>query len=203
MPLIPLPRSFYAREPHAVARALLGKLMVRVDGRGRLRVGRIVETEAYHQSDPASHSYIGQTPRNQIMFGPAGYAYVYFTYGMHYCMNVVCQQEGEAGAVLLRAMEPVEGIAAMAKARGIELPLQPTTKQLRSLTSGPARLAEAFSIIRTRDNGIDITRKTSGLYFADDGASVSKIITTTRIGITKAVEKKWRYLIEGNPFVSK
>jgi DNA-3-methyladenine glycosylase len=203
MPLTLLPRSFYARDPRTVARALLGKLMVRDDGRGKQRIGRIVETEAYHQSDPASHSYIGPTPRNQVMFGPAGYAYVYFTYGMHYCMNVVCQQEGEAGAVLLRAMEPLEGIAAMAKARGIELPAQPTTKQLRFLTSGPARLAQAFSITRDRDNGADITRRVSNLGFVDDSAPVGKVIASTRIGITKATEKKWRYMVAGNPFVSK
>jgi len=166
-------------------------------------MGRIVETEAYHQSDPASHSYIGPTQRNQVMFGPAGYTYVYFTYGMHYCMNVVCQKEGEASAVLLRALEPVEGIAAMAMARGIVLPMQPTTKQLRALTSGPARLAQAFSITRERDNGSDITRRAGSLYIADDGASFGKIISTTRIGISKAIEKKWRYLVAGNPFVSK
>jgi len=198
-----LPQGFYARDARTVARALLGKLLVRRDPRGRFRIGRIVETEAYLEGDPAAHSYRGPTPRNQVMFGPAGYAYVYFTYGMHYCMNVTCEREGKPGAVLLRALRPVEGIVAMAAAREIALPESPTEKHLRMLASGPARLAEALSITRERDNACLLTSEEHGLYILDDGYSAGPIVATPRIGISKAVEKKWRYLLKNDPFVSK
>jgi len=197
-----LPRTFYARDPRTVARALLGKLLVRHDARGRIRSGRIVETEAYLENDPAAHSYRGPTPRNQVMFGPAGHAYVYFTYGMHYCMNVSCQTTGRPGAVLLRALEPVDGITGMAKARGMKLGVPPTQKELQALTSGPARLAQALAITRERDNGCDITDARSELFIADDCFTVGRIRTTPRIGISRAVEKKLRYLLADNPFFS-
>jgi len=196
-----LPQSFYARDPRVVARALLGKLLVRRDT--RVRTGRIVETEAYLENDPAAHSFRGPTPRNRVMFGPAGHAYVYFTYGMHYCMNVSCQKEGEPGAVLLRALEPMEGIAAMAKARGVKLSTSSTQRELRALTSGPARLAQALGITRERDNGKDLTDPWAELFLAEDDFEAGRVRVTVRIGISKAVDKKLRYVLERNPFVSR
>src|SRR5208282_5445009 len=137
----PLNRSFFARDPRRVARELLGKVLVR--DRGKLRLAaRIVEVEAYlGANDPASHSFAGKTARNAVLFGPPGYAYVYFIYGTHYCLNVSCQPEGKAGGVLFRALEPLEGIEEMARARDVVLQ---GPRDLVRLTSGPGRLAEAF-----------------------------------------------------------
>jgi len=194
-----LDRAFYARNPRRVARELLGKVLVRELGKERL-TGRIVEVEAYlGENDPAAHSAAGQTLRNAVLFGPPGYAYVYFIYGNHYCLNVSCEPEGRAGGVLFRALEPLTGIDKMAAARGITLHGE---KDLPKLTSGPGRLCEAFCITRERDNGIDFTSKLSGLWIGDEGFKARKIAITPRIGITKAAENPLRYILSGNRFVS-
>ncbi len=198
-PIRPLDHAFYSRDPKRVARALLGKVLVRQTGRYRL-IGRIVELEAYlGQNDPAAHAAAGNTPRNSVLFGPPGYAYVYFIYGNHYCLNVSCQPEGRAGSVLFRALEPLTGIEEMAAARGVEVRC---AKDLVRLTSGPGRLCAAFCITRARDNGADLTSSSSPLWIGDDGYKPRKVGVTPRIGITKAAEHPLRYLIDGNPFVS-
>jgi DNA-3-methyladenine glycosylase len=202
-PRNPLPREFYDRDPRRVSRELLGKVLVRRDGR-RVRTARIVEVEAYlGVGDPASHSFAGRTLRNTVLFGPPGYAYVYFIYGNHYCLNVSCLPDGVAGGVLFRALEPLTGIDEMARARGVAVASVLTSaRDLRKLTSGPGRLAEAFGITRERDNGKDLTSARSDLFIADDGYRVRRILTTPRIGITKAAERPLRYVIAGNEFVS-
>jgi DNA-3-methyladenine glycosylase len=195
----PLPRQFYNRDPREVSPELLGKVLVRRAGR-KLLAARIVEVEAYlGENDPAAHSAVGRTLRNAVMFGPPGFAYVYFIYGNHYCLNVSCLPEGTAGAILFRAAEPLLGIEAMAKARGVAID---RPRGLLNLTSGPGRLAEAFRITRTQDNGKDFTDQDSDLFIVDDGYRVPEIVTTARIGITKAAELPLRYLIAGNAFVS-
>ncbi len=195
----PLDRAFFARSPRRVARGLLGKVLVRDGGKRRL-AGRIVEVEAYlGKNDPASHSFGGKTARNAVLFGPPGYTYVYFIYGNHYCLNVSCESDGKAGGVLFRALEPLEGIEEMARAR--KVPLQGPRDLIR-LTSGPGRLAEAFGITRVRDNGGDLTSPSSGLWVGDDGFRAGKIQLTARIGISKAVERRLRYILAGNAFVS-
>jgi DNA-3-methyladenine glycosylase len=159
-----------------------------------------VEVEAYlGVGDPAAHSFAGRTPRNAVLFGPPGYAYVYFIYGNHYCLNVSCLPNGVAGGVLFRALEPLAGVDEMARARGVSID---STRDLRKLTSGPGRLAEAFGITRERDNGKDLTNARSDLFIADDRYRVRRILTTPRIGITKAAERPLRYVIAGNEFVS-
>jgi DNA-3-methyladenine glycosylase len=194
-----LSREFYDRDPRKVSRELLGKVLVRRDGR-RLRTARIVEVEAYlGEGDPASHSFSGRTPRNAVLFGPPGYAYIYFIYGNHFCLNVSCLPDGIAGGVLFRALEPLTGIEAMARSRGISIT---DARDLRKLTSGPGRLAEAFDITRERDNGKDLTSARSDLFITDDGYRVRRVLTTPRIGITKAAERPLRYVIAGNEFVS-
>ena len=185
-----------------VARELLGKLLIRREGR-RLLAGRIVEDESYlGAEDPAAHTYSGRTPRNAVLFGPPGHAYVYFIYGNHYCLNVSCLPDGDAGGVLLRAMEPVAGLAAMAHARGLDLPPAPSPAQLRMISSGPGRMSQALGITRLRDNDKDLTARASDLWFADDGFRPARIVATPRIGIRKAVERPLRFVIAGNPFVS-
>jgi len=207
----PLDRSFFARPPRRVARELLGKVLVRTSNDGKPHLtARIVEVEAYlGEKDPASHAYPGPTARNAVMFGPAGYAYVYFIYGNHYCLNVSCEQEGRAGAVLFRALEPLTGIDDMARARGISIhhPHDPVDqdldeRELVKLTSGPGRLAEAFGVTRARDNGCDLTSPASNLWIGADGCRVGIIRVTPRIGITKAADKPFRYILAGNLFVS-
>ena len=197
-----LPREFYDREPVTVARELLGKLLIRRQGR-KLLAGRIVEDEAYlGADDPAAHAYNGQTPRNAVLFGPPGHAYVYFIYGNYYCLNVSCLQEGYGGGVLLRAMEPVLGIEAMAQARGLDLPALILPSQLRLISSGPGRMCEALDITRERDNAKDYTSRCSDLWFADDGYRAERIVATPRIGIKKAVEEPLRFVIAGNAYIS-
>jgi DNA-3-methyladenine glycosylase len=194
-----LPRSFYNRDPRIVSRELLGKVLVRREGR-RLLAARIVEVEAYlGKNDPAAHSAAGRTSRNAVLFGPPGHAYVYFIYGNHYCLNASCLPDGVAGGILFRAAEPLLGIDEMARARN--LPVS-NTRDLRKLTSGPGRLAEAFGITRTRDNGKDLASPRSDLFIADDGYRVPQIRLTPRIGITKAADRPLRYIIAGNAFVS-
>ena len=196
MRLSALPRSFYDRDPRLVGPDLLGKILVRRQGRETL-AGRIVEVEAYLRDDPAAHSFIGKTPRNAVMFGPPGFAYVYFIYGNHFCMNVSCLPDKLAGAVLFRALEPVRGMKEMFKLRGIE-----EGSDMRKLTSGPGRLAAALGITRERDNGKDLTDSKSDLYIADDGSAPPRVTITKRIGITKAAEMPLRYIVAGNRFVS-
>ena len=197
-----LPREFFNRSPEIVGRELLGKLLIRRDGR-RLLAGRIVEDEAYLGSDdPAAHAYAGRTPRNFVLFGPPGHAYVYFIYGNHYCLNVSCMPEGQGEGVLFRAMEPVFGVEAMALARDLDLPMSPSAAQLRLISSGPGRMSEALGITRERDNNKDLTSRDSDLWFADDGFRPERTAATPRIGITKAVDHPLRFVIAGNPFVS-
>jgi DNA-3-methyladenine glycosylase len=199
-PLKLLPRRFYLRDPREVARDLLGKLLVRREGKSEL-AGRIVEVEAYlGTDDPAAHSYAGRTPRNEVLFGPPGHAYVYFIYGVHYCLNVSCMPEGDAGCILIRALEPISGIAQMASNRKLKLSALPTQGELRQLTSGPGRLAQAFAITRPRDNGKDVTARTSDLQIIADDFNTEQIATSKRIGITKATEAQLRFLIADNPF---
>lgn len=203
----PLARPFFARNPRRVARELLGKVLVRQADGSRL-TARIVEVEAYlGENDPAAHSAAGRTARNSVLFGPPGYAYVYFIYGFHYCLNVSCEREGKAGGVLFRAVEPLTGVEEMARARGIELPAggqlkDLPKKDLPKLTSGPGRLSEAFGITRDRDNGCDLTSAAGSLWIGDDGYQARDIRVTPRIGITKAADHALRYLLGGNPFVS-
>ena len=198
-PIAPLARAFFARDPRRVARELLGKILVRQDDNVRL-TARIVELEAYlGESDPAAHAAAGRTARNAVLFGPPGYAYVYFIYGNHYCLNVSCEREGRAGGVLFRALEPLEGIDQMARARGITVS---GPKDLLRLTRGPGRLSEAFGITRLRDNGCDLTSQSSGLWIGDDGYRSGHICMTARIGITKAADRRLRYFLRGNAFVS-
>lgn len=193
----PLPRAFYNRDTRLVAHDLLGKILVRRQGR-KLLTGRIVEVEAYPGTgDPASHTFIGRTQRNAVLFGPPGYAYVYFIYGNHFCLNVSCLPDGVGGGILFRAVEPIEGIKEMFKLRGID-----TGSDLKNLTSGPGRMAEAFGITRERDNGKDLTSSRSDLYIADDGSEPPRVKATKRIGIRKAAEKRLRFIVEGNRFVS-
>lgn len=192
-----LPRSFYIHPPDEVSRNLLGKLIThKLDGE-RL-TGRIVEVEAYFGiDDPASHSFIGKTERNAVLFGPPGVAYVYFIYGMYYCLNVSCEPDGQAGGILIRALEPVEGLDTMARLRKL-----PANAKPQLLTSGPGRLCQALGITRAIHNGIDVTKKTSELQFTDDGYKPEAILATPRIGITKAADRPHRFIIAGNKFVS-
>ena len=197
-----LSRDFYGREPVVVARELLGKLLIRREGR-KLLAGRIVEDEAYlGAGDPAAHAYAGRTSRNAVLFGPPGHAYVYFIYGNHYCLNVSCMPEGYGEGVLLRAMEPVSGIEAMAEARGLEVNSPARPAQLRLISSGPGRMSEALGITRVRDNAKDLTSRKSDLWFADDGYRPQKILATPRIGIKKAVDQPLRFVVAGNAYVS-
>jgi DNA-3-methyladenine glycosylase len=193
---VALPVEFFDRDPRRVARELLGKLVVRRLG-GQVLIARVVETEAYlGKNDPAAHSSSGRTARNEVIFGPPGYAYVYFIYGNHYCLNVSCLPDGEAGGVLFRAVEPVAGVAAMAKARCMD------ESAGYRLTNGPGKLTEALGITRA-ENGLNLADATQALYLGEDDFPRPKITTTTRIGITKAAELKLRYLIAHNPYVSK
>ena len=193
-----LPQSFYDRDPRRVARDLLGKLLIRRNGR-RVLAGRIVEVEAYLDGDPAAHSFAGRTARNAVLWGPPGISYVYFIYGNHYCFNVSCLPDGKAGGVLFRAVEPVTGIKEMVRARRLKIE---DVKDLRNLTSGPGRLAEAFGITRERDNEKNLTVAGSDLWIADDGSPRPRVKITPRIGITKAAERPLRYIVPGNAFVS-
>jgi len=179
-------RSFFARSVHGVAPDLIGMTLL-VNGVG----GRIVEVEAYHHTDPAAHSFRGRTERNAVMFGPPGFAYVYRSYGIHWCLNFVCEEEGSASAVLIRALEPTVGIPLMRRRRGI--------KDERLLCSGPGKLGQALGITRAR-NGLRLD-KTPFELRARTGAV--EIVTGPRIGITKAAEMPWRYGLAGSRFLSR
>ena len=196
-----LPRSFFEDPPQQVAPRLLGKLLVhRVAG--RVMAGRIVEVEAYlgpHNDppDPAAHAHRGPTPRNQVLFGPAGHAYVYSIYGRYFCMNISCEAEGLAGCVLLRALEPVAGSDWMADNRGL-----PGGSAPRLLTSGPSRLCQAMDLTRIAHNGLDITRAASPLQVRDDGYCVREALVTARIGIKHAVDWPLRFAVPEHGCVS-
>jgi DNA-3-methyladenine glycosylase len=205
-----LPRLFFEEPPELVAPRLLGKLLVHLDGKTAL-AGRIVETEAYlgpHNDppDPAAHSHRGPTPRNRVLFGHAGFAYVYAIYGRYFCMNVSCEREGQAGGVLFRALEPVLGIERMAANRG--LAWQPGMNSYlpdpiaRQLTSGPSRLCLALGIERTTHNGLDLTDPGSHFQIRDDGFEVQEALVTPRIGISDAVDWPLRFAVPGQRCVS-
>jgi DNA-3-methyladenine glycosylase len=189
-----------------VAPRLLGCLLVR-ELDGRQLVGRIVETEAYDQTDAASHSYRGRTSRTDVMFGPAGHLYVYFTYGMHYCMNVVCGPEGQGAAVLIRAVEPIQGEQWMAQNRAAKIDKMGspnTTASIlsgRTLTNGPAKTCHAFAIDRTL-NGHDLHVVPFQLQLQPP-LPADQIVQTTRIGIRHATDVPWRFYIRGNQYVSR
>jgi len=204
-PVTVLKTEFFNRDPRRVARALLGKVLIRKTPAG-IRAGRIVETEAYlGKGDAAAHAAAGRTARNAVLFGPPGHAYVYFIYGSHYCLNVSCLPDGVPGGVLFRALEPVAGIEQMAKARGIKLAKKSDLKSisfLKKIASGPGRMSEAFEITRERDNGKSLVSARSDLRIADDGYRVRRIMVTARIGIVKSAERPLRYVIAGSPFVS-
>jgi DNA-3-methyladenine glycosylase len=189
----PLPRRFYRRDARVVAPELLNKLVVHGE-----RVGRIVEVEAYAGGeDPASHAYRGRTARNATMFGPPGHLYVYFTYGMHFCANVVCGDEGDASAVLLRGLAPVAGLDAMRAARG------PAARTDRDLCSGPGRLCQALGVTRALD-GADLVSGRQGVVLADDGTPPPAApAVTTRVGIRVAVDMPWRWYVAGAAGVSR
>jgi DNA-3-methyladenine glycosylase len=181
-----LRRAFFARSVHDVAPELIGATLL-VDGVG----GVIVEVEAYHHTDPAAHSYNGRTQRNAVMFGPPGFAYVYRSYGIHWCLNFVCEPEGSASAVLIRALEPTQGLSLMRRRRGAPEP--------RALCSGPGKLGEALGIT-IKHNGLALDRAPFELRARE---SEPEIVTGRRIGISKAVEHPWRFGLKGSRFLSK
>ena len=181
-----LSREFFARSVHEVAPELIGATLL-VDGVG----GRIVEVEAYDQEDPASHAFGGRTERNASMFGPPGHAYVYRSYGIHWCLNLVCDAEGRAEAVLIRALEPTHGLDAMRARRGLDDP--------RTLCSGPGKLCQALAIRREHD-GVPLDAPPFELLARE---ATPEIARGRRIGLTKAVEPEWRYAERGSPFLSK
>jgi DNA-3-methyladenine glycosylase len=181
-----LRRDFFARSVHEVAPDLIGATLL-VDGVG----GRIVEVEAYDQQDPASHAYRGRTPRNAAMFGPPGHAYVYRSYGVHWCLNLVCGGEGVAEAVLVRALEPTRGLKLQRSRRGVE--------NVRQLCSGPGKLCQALGITREHDGlALDVPP-----FRLEARADVPEIVTGPRIGITRATDLSWRYGEAGSPFLSR
>lgn len=184
----PLPRSFFARPPAEVAPLLLGKLLQHRDG----RLARLVEVEAYAQDDPAAHTFRGPTARNRTMFGPPGHLYVYFSYGVHWCANLVCDEEGVGAGVLLRAAEPLAGVARMQQARGRDA--------VRELCGGPGRLAQAFGIDRALD-GSDVTGP--GLITVLDDGHAPDMLACTRIGLSKNADAPLRFVVAGSPYLSR
>jgi len=181
-----LKRAFFARSVHEVAPDLIGVTLL-VDG----VVGIIVEVEAYHHTDPAAHSFGGPTPRNAVMFGPPGFTYVYRSYGIHWCVNFVCEEAGSASAVLIRALEPMRGVGAMRRRRGLD--------NMRALCSGPGKLTNALGITH-RHNGRALDAPPFALHARTGKVDV---VTGLRIGITKAAELPWRYGLRGSKFLSK
>jgi DNA-3-methyladenine glycosylase len=182
----PLKRAFFARSVHEVAPDLIGATLL-VEGVG----GIIAEVEAYHHTDPAAHSFRGRTPRNAVMFGPPGFTYVYRSYGIHWCLNFVCEKEGSASAVLIRALQPTHGIPAMRRRRGLQ--------DERWLCSGPGKLTEALAITE-QHNALALDAAPIALHAR---ANPPDIVAGPRIGITKAAELPWRYGLKGSKFLSK
>ena len=182
----PLKRAFFARSVHEVAPDLIGATLL-VDGVG----GIIVEVEAYHHTEPAAHSYRGPTPRNLVMFGPPGFAYVYRSYGIHWCVNFVCEKEGSASAVLIRALQPTHGLAAMRRRRKLQ--------DERTLCSGPGKLTQALGITHAH-NGLPLDAPPIALFSRTEKP---EIVAGVRIGLTKAVDLPWRYGLKGSKFLSK
>jgi DNA-3-methyladenine glycosylase len=178
--------DFFARSVHEVAPDLIGVTLL-VDGVG----GPIVEVEAYDHEDPAAHGYRGRTERNASMFGPPGHAYVYRSYGIHWCLNLVCEEEGSASAVLVRALEPAHGVAGMRSRRSVE--------DVRLLCSGPGRLCEALGVTRAHD-GLPLDRAPFELR---EREGEPEVVTGPRVGITKAAERPWRYALAGSRFLSR
>jgi DNA-3-methyladenine glycosylase len=194
-----LGREFFARQSTIVAKDLVGKILVRNFNDKKLLRGIIVETEAYGGlRDPASHAFKGMTPRNEVMFGKAGFSYVYFTYGFHHCLNVVTGNKGEAQAVLIRALEPIDGIDVMQTLRGSNVPLC-------DLTNGPGKICQAFGIDRSL-NKVDVTKKESPIFFESDSKSQEdvqrKIARSSRIGIKVGIEKRWRFYDPSSIYIS-
>jgi len=182
----PLKRAFFARSVHEVAPDLIGATLL-VNGVG----GIIVEVEAYHHTDPAAHSFRGPTPRNKVMFGPPGFSYVYRSYGIHWCVNFVCEEEGSASAVLIRALQPTHGIPAMRRRRRLH--------DERLLCSGPGKLTEALGI-SDQHNALPLDASPIALRAR---AGKADVVAGLRIGLTKAVELPWRYGLKGSKFLSK
>jgi DNA-3-methyladenine glycosylase len=181
-----LKRDFFARSVHEVAPDLIGATLL-VDGVG----GRIVELEAYDREDPASHAHRGRTPRNAAMFGPPGHAYVYRSYGIHWCLNLVCREEGVPEAVLIRALEPTHGVDLQQSRRGVE--------DLRALCSGPGKLCQALGITGEHDGlALDVPP-----FRLEERSEIREIVTGPRIGITRATELSWRYMSAGSPYLSR
>lgn len=191
-----LSRTFYERDTIVVARELLGKVLVRrIEGADL--IGRIVETEAYTgRDDPASHAYKGETMRNSVMFGQGGLAYVYFVYGQNFCLNVTTERIGIPGAVLIRAIEPLQGLDAMTRNHCL------TSDDVRDITNGPGKLCKAMKITREL-NGIDLTRRGVLQICESDLNYLFKIRAASRVGVTKAYRRLWRFYADGNRFVSR
>lgn len=196
-----LPSSFYTRRTLIVAKSLLGKIFVRRIGK-KILSGKIVEVEAYLHNDPACHAYRGMTERNKVMFNEGGSLYVYFTYGIHYCANIVTNKKGVGEAVLIRAVEPIGGIDVMMKNRFDKSDRHlKSDGHLKNLTNGPAKFAQAFGLTK-KQNGVSLLGEE--IYIAAGGhIPSSKIVVTTRIGISRGEEKKLRFYINGNEWVSK
>jgi DNA-3-methyladenine glycosylase len=196
-----VPRALLEDCAQQVAPRLLGKLLAHQTSAG-IVAGRIVEVEAYlgpHSPtpDPAAHSYRGPTPRNAVIFGPPGYAYVYSIYGRYFCMNITCEIDGQAGCVLLRALEPATGIEQMTLARGLA-----AGATASALTSGPSRLCQALGLTRAAHNGLDLLDPSSILQLRDDGYDVPEAMVTPRIGIHVAVDWPLRFVVPQHPCVS-
>jgi DNA-3-methyladenine glycosylase len=201
MPLQPEDRAFYLLPTLEVAQSLIGCILRHETGAGATS-GRIVETEAYCQGDPASHAYRGETPRNRAMFGPPGHAYIYLSYGVHYCFNVVTAPEGVAEAVLIRALEPLEGLDLMLRRRGITAPPEEAPERLRwRVASGPGNLTVALGLSK-QQNGQGLTTGPLTVRSRPAGEPVPVVVATPRIGISQGVDHPWRFLLSGSRSVS-
>ena len=205
-----LPRGFFEAKPERVAPGLLGKLLLhRIEAASGpvLLGGRIVEVEAYlgpHNDppDPAAHSHRGPTPRTAVLFGLAGHAYVYSIYGRYFCLNVSCEAEGQAGCVLLRAVEPLFGLAEMAVNRGQPQGVAFPDRLKPQLTAGPGRLCQALGVVRASHNGLDVAAGDSALQIRDDGFKATEALATPRIGIKEAVDWPLRFVLPGHACLS-